>query len=402
MKKIKEYSYLISIIIISSFFYSCDSDDSNPTLPASHERGELSGIKEIGLSSKENIQQILNSFQLEIPFVLSYSVKTISVNYFTVDKDGNEEEASGALFIPNDLDNLPIISIQHGTETFSNSVASVSALSSVEGISGLMLASMGYLVFVPDYLGFGTSDVNHPYLHAKSLTPCIIDFIRAGKKHIANENISLNGNLFLSGYSEGGYVTLAAQKDIEENYSNEFQLTAVAPLAGPYDLRGTSDSVFINKEYGNPIYIGYLLTAYNEIYKWNKLDEMFKEPYSNTINSLFDGSKTWNEIGAQLPNSFSDLLKDDFVNSYLSGNEQELSSAFDENTLLNWKPNTPIHFFHGDSDETVPVENAFEAMENLKANGATNIQLTIINGGTHATAGLPALIGAIEWIESYK
>ena len=402
MKSFIKYKRVVILLGIIIFTYGCNNDDSNPVVPEVHERGDLSEIKEIGLSSKENIQQILSGIQLDIPFTLSYSVRTLSINYFTVDKEGNEELASGALFIPENIDNLPIISIQHGTETFSKSVASVSALSSVEGISGMMLASMGYLVFVPDYLGFGISDISHPYLHAKSLTPCIIDFIRAGRKHIANKNISLDGKIFLSGYSEGGYLTLATQKEIEENYSNEFNLIAVAPLAGPYDLRGTADSVFIAKKYSNPIYIGYLLSAYNKIYSMNKLNEMFKSPYSTTITSLFDGSKTWGEIGSQLPSEFNDLIKPEFTNSYLTGAEKVLSNALDENTLLNWKPKTPIHFFHGNADEIVPFVNVLKAIEAFEAKGVTNIQLTTIPGGTHASAGPAALIGAIEWIETFR
>ena len=297
---------------------------------------------------------------------------------------------------------IPIISLQHGTESYSQAVASVTPTTTVEGISGLMLASMGYLVFAPDYLGFGESDIMHPYMHAKSLTPCIIDFIRAGKTHAINENISFSNQLFLTGYSEGGYLSLAAQRDIEENYPIEFELTAVAPLSGPYDLRGTADSIFVNKQYKTPIYIGFMFTAYNKIYNWNKLEEIFKTPYSSAVTSLFDGSKTWTEIGAQLPITFSDLIKDDFVTSYLSGSESEITNALDDNSLLNWTPKTPIHFFHGEADEIVPIANVYAAIESFESRGATNIQLTTIPGGTHASAGPAAIIGAIEWIESFK
>jgi len=158
----------------------------------------------------------------------------------------------------------------------------------------------------------------------------------------------------------------------------------------------------LNKQYKTPIYIGFLLSAYNNIYGWNKLEEIFNPPYSSTVTALFDGSKTWNEIGAQLPSEFSELIKSEYVNSYLSGGESELTAALDENSLLNWTPNAPIHFFHGEADEIVPIANVFAAIESFESRGATNIQLTTIPGGTHASAGPAALIGAIEWIESFK
>lgn len=402
MKDFKKHLLVSVLLVIIIFSYSCNQNDDNPVIPEVHERGKLAEVKNIGSYSKQDIEQILNNVQLNTPFTLLNSVKALSVTYYTVDHDKKEQLASGALFIPNSSANLSIISLQHGTETFSQSVASVNPAGTVEGISGLMMASMGYLVFAPDYLGFGVSDVSHPYMHAKSLTPCIIDFIRAGKKYIANENILLNDKLFLTGYSEGGYLSLAAQKEIEENYSGEFNLTAIAPLSGPYDLKGTADSIFQNKQYSTPIYIGYLLTAYDKIYNWNRLEEMFNSPYSNRVTSLFDGSKTWSEIGTQLPSEFTDLIKTDFANSYVSGLEFEISNALADNTLLNWKPTTPIHFFHGDADDIVPFNNVLEVIESFEAIGATNIQLTTILGGTHETAGPKALIGAIEWIESFR
>jgi predicted esterase len=402
MRDLRNHLFVSVLLAIIFFSNSCNQNDENPIAPEIHKRGEIVEFKISGSFSNESIQQLLNVVQLNIPFTLSNSVQTLSVQYYTVDQNGNEELASGAIFIPNNLIDMPIISLQHGTETYSQAVASVSPTATVEGISGLMLASMGYLVFAPDYLGFGESDIMHPYMHTKSLTPCIIDFIRAGKIHAINENISFSNKLFLTGYSEGGYLSLAAQKDIEENYPTEFELTAVAPLSGPYDLRGTADSIFVNKQYKTPIYIGFMLTTYNNIYGWNKLDDIFKAPYSSSVTSLFDGSKTWTEIGTQLPSEFGELIKTDFVSSYLSEGEIELTNALDDNSLLNWTPKTPIHFFHGEADEIVPIANVYSVIESFETRGATNIQLTTIPGGTHASAGPAAIIGAIEWIESFK
>ena len=91
------------------------------------------------------------------------------------------------------------------------------------------MASMGYLVVVPDYLGFGTSNVMHPYTHAVPLISSIIDIMRAGISFSSQNQIALDGRIFLTGYSEGGYATLVTQRAIEAEYSQEFNLTAVAP-----------------------------------------------------------------------------------------------------------------------------------------------------------------------------
>ena len=279
-------------------------------------------------------------------------------------------------------------------------MASVSPINSTEGIVGLIMASMGYLAVVPDYLGFGASNIMHPYTHAKSLIPSVIDLMRAGKTYSSQHQIILDGRIFLTGYSEGGYATLVTQKEIEENYTSEFNLTAVAPMAGPYDLYGMMQTLFQTGQYNHTAYVAYILTAYNEIYGWNRLNDFFNAPYSSIVQNLFDGSKTFSEVVNQLPSTFSALMDSTFVNNVRNGNELAFITVMQENTLLDWIPQAPINFFHGDADDISPYQHALTAVDRFTSNGATNIQLTTIPGGTHETSGPYAIVGAIQWFES--
>lgn len=396
--KLKFFIVFILIIIINA---CSDGNDLNPLDESLFERGKIVESTLQNTLSTSDLQFIVNSISSGNTIDLKYGVEVYSIEYYTTDFIGNEQIASGAIFIPKEIENLPTISFQHGTETKSTSVASVNFLNSFEGVGGAIFASLGYFMLVPDYLGFGVSDMDHPYMHAESLTPGIIDFIRAGKIFSNDKNISLNGNLFLAGYSEGGFLTLAAQKDIEQNYSGEFILTGVAPMAGPYDFIGTVDTILTIGEYSTSYYVAYVLKSYNEVYGWNRLDDFFQTPFNTTVNSLFNGSFSTQEVVSQLPSSISDLLKDEFVNNYLSGNETELKKVLTDNTLLNWTPVAPIHFFHGDSDEAVFYFNAVKAMEEFSSRGS-NVQLTTITGGTHSSSIFPSIIGLIDWLETFE
>ena len=393
-----QHFILLSCAIIG--FQFCSKDENTPVLPTTYERGEIAQSNSIGIMTPNDIQQILSNANMTIPFTLSYSVETISINYYSVDGSGKQIIVSGALLIPQGTDNLPLVSIQHGTQTKRDLVASVSPTNSTEGTVGLIMASMGYLVVVPDYLGFGTSNVMHPYTHAASLIPSIIDIMRAGKIYSSQNQITLDGRIFLTGYSEGGYATLAAQRAIEAEYSQEFNLTAVAPMAGPYDLYGMMQTVFQTGQYNHTAYIAYILTAYNDIYRWNRVNDFFNAPYSSIVQSLFNGSKTYDEIVNQLPSNFYALMDSTFVNNVRNGNEPAFIGSLQENTLLDWLPQTPINFFHGDADDISPYQNSVTAVQKLTANGGTNIQLTTIPGGDHETSGPIAIFGAIEWFES--
>lgn len=321
--------------------------------------------------------------------------------YQTVDAKGNYIQASGAIMLPAEGKNLPLLSLHHGTETKREMVASVSPYNSVEGLAGLMIAATGYLCCLPDYPGFGVSDVLHPYIHAHSLSIASIDFLRAAKSYFGEKAISLNGQLFLTGYSEGGYVALAVQKEIEQNYATEVNITAVAPMSGPYDLAGTVKTILQQSTYNSPAYIAFLITAYNEIYNWNRLQEIFNDPYGEKMPGLFNGSKTFGEINSQLPVNIAELLRPNFIHNCLAENDTEFISAIEENSLLNWKPIAPIRFIHGDADDTVPYQNALSAVENLRANGGTNIELITLEGKNHATAGMPAILGMVEWLNGF-
>jgi len=393
---------LIIICFIILNFQACKKDDNiNPVSPTSHSRGDIVQSKSLGAMTVNDIQQILANANITIPFTLNYSVETISVNYYTTDGAGKQTVASGALIIPQGGSGLPLVSIQHGTQTKDNLVASVSPVNSTEGIVGLIMASMGYLVVVPDYPGFGVSNVMHPYLHAESLIPCVIDLMRAGRTYSSQHQIILDGRIFLTGYSEGGYVTLVTQRAIELDDSQEFNLTAVAPMAGPYDLYGMMQTLFQTGQYNHTAYVAYILTAYNDIYGWNRLNDFFNAPYSSIVQNLFDGSKTVGEVVNQLPSTFSGLMDSTFVYNVRSENEPAFITALQENTLLDWTSQVPINFFHGDADDVSPYQNALTAVEKLRANGATNILLTTIPGGNHETSGPIAIVGAIQWFEQF-
>lgn len=386
-------------------FQSCTKDEEQPTTPPiieTHERGDIAKTTSLGTYTPNDIQQMYDATNIQIPFTLNYSVEVLSVEYYTVDADDKIIKVSGAFMIPQGQNNIPLLSMQHGTETKSDLVASISPSNSTEGMVGLLTASMGYFTVISDYPGFGISNLSHPYMHYESIVPSVIDFMRAGKSYTSDNQIDLNDQVFLSGYSEGGIVTLWTQKTIEEQYSNEFNMIAVAPSSGPYDLKGMTDTIFANENYGTPAYIGYFITAYNDIYGWDRLDDFFQAPYNISSPGLYNGSKTWGEIINQLPATFSELMNPTFVASYNAGNEPDFSAALQENTLLDWKPETPLHFFHGDADEIVPYQNVLTTIERFTLNGVQNIQLTTILGGTHETSGPATIFGTIEWFESLK
>jgi len=394
-------SRIFAVLILLAGLTGCGSDSTGPagTTP---ERGEIVSVSHSSSFTASGISQILSGWGVTVPFPLSYAVETYKVVYGSVDGSDDALEVSGVLFRPVGADALPLLSLQHGTVASRTNVASTSPLQTTEGGVGLVLASMGYLVVAPDYPGFGVSEVPHPYMIAASLVPSVVDLLRAGRQYAIGQGVTLDGSVFLTGYSEGGYVTLAAQKTIEEEFGAEFALAGVAPLSGPYDLLGMTQTVLGTGDYPSSAYIAFLLTAYDRVYGWDRLDEMIQPAYVASLPGLFDGSKTWGEVERSLPNALSQLLLPSFMAGVVDGTETAVLAALTENTLLDWGPVTPIHFFHGTADDIVPYQNALTAESRLNAHGAVSIEVTPIEGANHATAGPDAIIGAIQWFESIR
>ncbi len=394
--------FYLPLLLIIIFLTACEEDNPVSDAPQLAERGDLVEANAVLTYSSEAVGEVVAVGNFQFPYDQEYSVRYVQIVYMTLDQTGKLSRASGGLFVPEASESLPLLSLQHGTEVNSANVASTSPLSSVEAITGLLTGSMGYVTAVPDYIGFGVSNSMHPYIHAESLSTEVIDFLRAVKNYCAENNVALNGQLFLGGYSEGGYATLAVQKDIEANYSGEFQITAAAPIAGPYDIAGTLLDGFQKLTYPEPAYVAYLFTAYNEIYGWDRLGDIFIDPYSSQVTGLFDGSKNWGEVINQLPDTMDELLRQDFMDDFVNGAETEIRSAFEDNTLLNWRPASPICFIHGTADQIVPFKNTQTAYENLSALSSAEIRLVPIPGGTHESSGMSAILLMLEYFEEFS
>lgn len=379
---------------------SCERFTDSPLEPEIQERGNVVKTELMGTFSISQIQTIFSTMNFDVPVNISikYSVDAYKIIYSTADHKGNIVPASGVIFIPVGKEINSLVSLHHGTQTKRTKVGSVNIL---EAFDGLISAALGYYSVVPDYLGLGESDISHPYHHAKTSANTVIDMIRAGRKFAETNNIKLNGQVFLAGYSEGGYVTMAAHKEIEQNYGSEINVSASAPMAGAYDLNYTARTILQKNSYNQPSFLSLFFVAYNNIYGWNRLNDVFNSPYAEIIPGLFDGTKTTDQISDQLTNNVKLLLRQKFIEDYLSGKETDIINTFEENSLVNWKPVAPMRLYHGNADEYVPYANSVRARDYFAAQGS-NVELITIEGGTHYSSAIPSVVSAIAWFEELR
>lgn len=331
---------------------------------------------------------------------VKYGVDVYKIVYYTTYQD-REIKASGLVCVPQNISEpAPVLSAQHGTIfTQHDAPTNFTDLSGFE-----LFASSGYVTFIPDYIGFGASEgIFHPYYNQKYSGLVVVDMIKAGKSFCQKESIHLSDKLFLVGYSEGGYVTLAAQKEIETHPEHGLQVTASAAGAGGYNLVSMLGSVTAGKSYPYPSYQAYVLQSYNNTNNWNRpLTDFFQEPYASRLPGLFDGTNGGGAINSQLTTDPKGLFSPAFFEALQKpAGELPLKQALQANSFYDWVPQSPTRLYHGTADEIVPFENSKETYERFVAQGAKQLEFIPIQKGTHGTAFEPMLRSLIPWIQSF-
>ncbi len=298
-----------------------------------------------------------------------FGVKLFRVVYETVtpNKQAKSIQASTLLAVPdNQSPVFPWILIQHYTVLGDREAPSVGFQ------EGLFEASQGFVSVVPDNLGLGVAnDVYPTYLFAKAYAENGLDALRAARAFAKAENLKF-GPLFLKGYSEGAYATLALQESLETKHAGEFQVVASAPTAGPYDLSSFRQS-FAQPQISS-VFLNNLFLSYEA---WQKptlnLDRIYALDL-DFLRDLYNGNRVFDEIVPLLPTETTAVFEERFVKDLAlpkpKTREARLLIRFlSENSLPQgeWTPKTPIRFFHCADDEVVPASITQKTVARLLA-----------------------------------
>jgi hypothetical protein len=208
-------------------------------------------------------------------FETHYDVEQWSIKYTTVGVHGELVVVSAGVYLPAGVAGpLPLVSVSHGTLTEKSNVPSNTGIIA----QGIGHASHGSVAVFADYIGMGTDAGDFPpYLVADVGATTSLDALRATRELLKQKDLSLDGRLFISGYSQGGQVSRALARLIESDPRSRFRVTAAAPAAGPYDLYGSARVAFSRTTAYVPlsIYVIYGVSALNASYGLaDRLDEL--------------------------------------------------------------------------------------------------------------------------------
>ncbi|MFM0345583.1 alpha/beta hydrolase family protein [Paraburkholderia sp. RL17-347-BIC-D] len=363
-------------------------------------------------------------------------IEIVSFRYGTIGGAGEPTNASGALMIPSGRSAacsraLPLMLYAHGTTAYRNyNLADITQTDpgngdgAGEGISvAAMYAAQGYIVVATNYAGYAGSDLPyHPYLNADQQSADMIDSLRAARVALAgiapDSRPRENGKLFVTGYSQGGFVAMATHRALQ---AAGVKVTASAPGSGPYALAATADALIEGEvNLGSTLFSTLIVTGYQHAYEniYRRPGDFYDAAYAPGIETLLPSLQPLNTLfttgklpSAHLfsklppapqfasmtppasppltPPALTPLFAAGFGNPNLVRNAYRLTlledaaanpdgafpnptlamkpaanplhplrQAFKRNDLRNWLPVTPVLMCGGESDPTVFFFNA--------------------------------------------
>jgi len=419
MNNIKKTSILLFASTLSLFIAGCGYDNEGENVVGSSQLLKITPLFDI---SADKLQPIVTSLD---PTKAAFGIKGYKIVYTTKDEKGNDIKASGLVTVPVPTKmilaglkakgknySMSIVSDQHGT-IFKDIEAPTNVAQSIKDggnnpmllidpknwtISPVFASSVmgGFLTIQPDYIGFGESkDTPHPYLLEKSSASTVIDLIKSTIKFGNDNSLPLNGQIYLTGYSEGGYVTLAAADEIEKNHP-QLHLNGVAPMSGPYDLNLTGMGVLSQDNIGRPDFIGGIINSYSQTYDY-KLDTILNPQYASKFETLYDKIKGPQEIIPELTNTTAEFFIPTYMRDFLTNPKNALRSNFIENSVDDFKPTAPTRLLYCGGDKTIDPRISLSASKKMGVNS-----YDLNSSANHTECFKGAYQAAITWFDELR
>lgn len=364
----------------------------------------------LGSNTKSELQ---TKFGLPL---IQFGVQYYRITYTTLNLQGVIDTVSGLVAVPDNPSRIyPRVVYQHGTAGDKLGVPSFNILTDGEGQIGKLFAGLGYLALLPDYLGLGVSDGFHPYVHAASEASVAIDMLRATSEFIAQHGVQINDQLFITGYSQGGHAAMALHRELETNLSDEFTVTAAAPMSGPYSIGEVMRSLILSNEvYYYPAYIPNTALSYQTAYGniFNDLTDIFKPVYAAPIGQFYADSISLSELNDELVGLLianegqsipTKMIRPDVLAAVEANPDHPINVALRANDTYQWAPQKPTRIFYCTADDQVPFENSIVARDSMLARGAVNLTATDVNStADHGGCVTPALTNTIIFFLGFQ
>jgi acetyl esterase/lipase len=298
-------------VALAGLVAGCGSSSPTSAVATGTDRGTLIYDPPVRLASLDapTLTEELGSTSsgeqlLELAGTPACGVDVYYIEYWTVGAKNESATASGALMIPTGTEApctgpRPIVLYAHGTNAdktynIADIADSANPAYTESALIAAVFAAQGYIVVAPNYAGYDISSLPyHPFVNGDQQPKDLTDALAAARTALPNTftpSTSDNGQLFVTGYSEGGYVAMATVKAMKAAGQT---VTASAPMSGPYALEAFGDAVFFGSvNIGSTEFAPLITTSYQEAYGnlYTEPSDIYEPQYAPNMFELLPSS----------------------------------------------------------------------------------------------------------------
>jgi len=331
-------------------------------------------------------------------------VKLYRVTYpSVVPERGNRPiVATGLLAIPDtDGAQFPMLSYQHGTVYGKQEVPSFPEQSPETQLAIAQFAGQGYVVIGADYFGMGGSKEPEGYVVKASHQQACADMLSAAGAVLGDLKIE-TANLYLAGWSQGGFVTMAFLERLE---ADGIAVAAAATASAPVDIFMALNGFLnfprtIDATWVNTLFI-LSSFAYENYYAVPGLARsLFTDSTYDVARKVYEREPV---EAADIPTDLHALIRAEYFDPqfFAASAYGRLLAA---NHAYRWVVETPVRNYYGDEDEVISVGLGQLAMTWQRAMGAGNDKVQAISTGptTHRGTFGTAVPQWKAWFDSFE
>lgn len=397
--------FLSLVIMISASFLSASASGVKRQVI-----GDDIHYEYIGYWSKDRLNQILKQdFPKFSGIDVNYSeakhgVKLYRLHYASVvpEQANRPIRATGLVAIPDGAvtRKSPLLSYQHGTVYGKDEVPSQPEKSPETQLMLAQFAGQGYIVIGADYFGMGQSDEPEGYMVKASHQQASVDMLKASRALLASLKIDQHA-LFLSGWSQGGFVTMAMLERLEQMGET---VTATATASAPLDLSAMLHGIF---NYPRPIDAAWLnsiiiLSAFS-FERYYNAPGLARSVINDAYYDIALKAYLREAVNfADIPTDLHQLVRKDYFNPRFL-DSSPYGQLMAHSSVYRWVYQTPVRNYYGEADEAISIGVGQLAMNYQHALGSGNQQVTALSTGktTHRGTYAVAANDWKSWFDSY-
>lgn len=328
------------------------------------------------------------------------AVRLYRVTYQSVVPErGNKPiTATGLIAVPDtQATALPMVSYQHGTVYGKQEVPSFPEQSPETQLMIAQFAGQGYLLIGADYFGMGSSAEPEGYMVKGSHQQATYDMVVASRAVLADLKLS-DTKLFLSGWSQGGFVTLAMLEKLE---ASGMKVAAATTASAPADAFAGFEGFlnFPRKIDASWIPTIFILTAFSfENYygvpglaRALLTEDSYDTARKAYLREPFDP--------AAIPTDLKKLIRPDYFDPQYFANSA-YGRIVAQTQAYRWVVKTPVRTYYGLTDEAIRTELGQLPMTWQKAMGNDKIEAVPTGDTTHRGTFATAVPQWKSWFDS--